>query len=388
MRTIGIGVIGMGWMGTVHSRAYRMVPDRFPQSEIQPRLVICADEVESRAVDGQRRLGFERQATDWRRVADDPEVEVVSVTVPNHLHLGVVRALCDSGKHVLCEKPVGRSPRETAEIARLAQQAGILNFVGFNYRWAPAVQYARRLIGEGGLGRLTHYKGHLLVGYASDPRSVLSWRLQHSLAGMGALGDLLSHAIDMAHMIAGSIRRVVSQKETFIAERPLATTGEGDHYSVKTGGPTGKVTNEDYVGALVEFDSGVRGTLEACRVIQGPRSEIGFRVHGTQGALSWEFERMNEFELYLASDEQGQRGYRRVVAGPEHPAHGNFGPGAGVGLGYDDLKVIEANEFLQSVATGVQGEPGFAQALAVAKVQAAIARSWQSDGWETVVDVN
>ncbi len=382
-RKIGVGVIGMGWMGVVHSRAYRMLPDRFPDCPVEPELLVCADAVEERAHRAQQQCGFARCTTDWREILEDGDVEVVNIATPNHLHLEIATAAAAAGKHILCEKPVGRSPQETAAIERVARDEGVLTFVGFNYRWAPAVQRIRALIREGKLGELTHYRGRLFVGYASNPHSVLSWRLQAELAGMGALGDLMSHALDTAGMLAGPISRVVGQRQIFIKERPLSTPGQGDHYSLKSGGPLGAVTNEDYVGALVQFENGVYGNLEVCRVIQGPRSEIGFDVHGTRGAVRWDFERMNEFELYLV-DDGDDRGYRRVLAGPEHPFHANFSPGAGIGLGYDDLKVIEAHQFLQSVARQEQGEPGFAEALAVAQVQAAILRSWETERWEEV----
>jgi predicted dehydrogenase len=381
---IGVGVIGMGWMGGVHSRAYREVADRFPDCPLQAELVICADEVEGRAKEGQARFGFARSTTDWQSVVADPEVGMVVIAAPNYLHLETACAAAAAGKHLLCEKPVGRSPAETARIAQAARQAGVLSCTGFNYRWAPAVQRARQLIREGKLGTLTHYRGWLFVGYASDQRSVLSWRLQRERAGMGALGDLMSHAIDMALMLAGPIARVVGQEETFIKERPVATPGQGDHYAVKSGGPMQAVDNEDYVGALVRFAGGARGTLETCRVIQGPQSEIGFEVHGTKGSIRWDFERMNEFELYLAEEGGVDPGYRRVLASPRHPFHAPFSPGPGIGLGYDDLKVIEAYNFLLSIAKGVQGEPGFGEVLAVAEVQAAIERSWQSERWEEI----
>ncbi|MBT5872899.1 MAG: Gfo/Idh/MocA family oxidoreductase [Candidatus Latescibacteria bacterium] len=383
MRTIGIGIIGMGWMGSVHSRAYRAVPDRFPDCQISPRLIICADEVEARAKEAQARFGFSESTTDWQQVLDHPDVDVVNIATPNHMHLEQVKAAAEAGKHILCEKPVGLDPEETAEIAQIVQEAGLLSFVGYNYRWAPAVQRALELVQQGKIGRLTHYKGWLLVGYASDPGSVLSWRLQSDLGGMGALGDLMSHAIDMGMMLAGPIKRVIGQSETFIKERPVATPGQGDHYSTNRDGPTEPVTNEDYVSALVQFENGVRGALETCRVIQGPQSEIGFSIHGTEGAIRWDFERMNEFELYLTDDEQ-DKGYRRVLAGPEHPLHASFSPGAGIGLGYDDLKTIEAYHFMESIASGRQGEPGFAQAQSVAEVQDAIKRSWVSEHWENI----
>ena len=243
---VGIGIIGMGWMGQVHSRSYRAIGDRFWDSGIRPELVICADEVESRAHDGVHRFGFTNHTTRWREVIDHPGVDVVNVTSPNFMHLTMATAAVDAGKHVFCEKPVGRGPEETAQIAAAAERAGVLSFVGFNYRWAPLVQYARQLIRDGKLGTLTHYRGRFLVGYASNPHGVLSWRFDRDLAGMGATGDLMSHVIDMAHSMAGPIGRVVGNRHTFIAERPLATPGEGTHFSVSTGGPKGVVTNEDY----------------------------------------------------------------------------------------------------------------------------------------------
>jgi predicted dehydrogenase len=217
---LGVGVIGMGWMGTVHSRSYLAVADRFNDSVIQPRLVVCADEVEGRAKEAQQRFGFERYTTHWQDVIADPRVQVVNIATPNCMHLEVVRAAAAARKHIFCEKPVGRDLGQTAEIERLAREAGVLNFVGYNYRWAPMVQYARQLIRDGRLGKLTHFRGRFLAGYASNPQTVLSWRFQHEFSGSGVSGDLLSHVADMSLFLAGSIRRVVGNRETFIKRRP------------------------------------------------------------------------------------------------------------------------------------------------------------------------
>jgi predicted dehydrogenase len=392
-RTIGIGVIGMGWMGTVHSRAYRQVPDRFAESGIQTRLVICADDVLERSRKGQERFGFEKHTAQWEEVIANRDVEVVNIAAPNHLHRSIAEKAARAGKHIFCEKPVGRSPEDTVAIETVARSAGVRTFVGYNYRWAPLVQYARQLIERGELGRLTHYRGRFFVGYGSNPHSVLSWRFQRELAGLGTLGDLMSHVIDMAQMLAGPIQRVIGNQETFISERPLATAGVGTHFTTRTDGPFGKVTNEDYVGALVQFANGAHGTLEACRVIRGPDCQMAFEVHGTQGALAWDFENMNELRLaippHATFSPQGRgdngRGYRRILSGPEHPFHANFNPAPANGLGYEDLKVIEAYQFLKSIVDGKQGEPGFHEAAAVAIVQSAIQRSWQSERWESVV---
>jgi predicted dehydrogenase len=384
-RIIGIGIIGMGWMGEVHSRSYRAIPDRFHESGIQPRLVVCADAVEARARAAQQRFGFERYETDWRAVIADPAVEVVDVAAPNGMHLEINRAAAAAGKHIMCEKPVGRDPQETSASAAAARAAGVLTFVGYNYRWAPLVQYARQLIAEGKLGRLTHYHGRFLNGYAGNPNGFLSWRFEQQ-HGLGALGDLMSHVIDMAHMLAGPIARVIGDKETFIRQRPIPQPGSGTHYDVgSSDGPMGEVSNEDYVGALVQYANGARGLLEACRVINGAKCDMSFEIHGTTGAIKWTMERMNELQLQWRDDANpAEDGYTTLLSGPAHPYHHRFNPGWGLNLGYDDLKVIEAYTFLQSIVTGKQGEPGFAEALAVAGVQQAIIRSWESERWEMV----
>jgi predicted dehydrogenase len=374
----------MGWMGTLHSHSYRPVAERFEDCGLKPCLVSCADEVESRAQEARDRLGFQRSTTDWRRVIDDPEVEVINITSPNFLHLEMAKAVASAGKHIFCEKPVGRNPEETAAIERAAREAGVLTFVGYNYRWAPLVQYAQKIIQEGQIGSITHYRGRFFAGYASNPQAVLSWRFQKELSGFGATGDILSHAIDMAHMIAGPIQRVVGNVETFIRERPLPVPGVGTHFSLGGDGPKGKVTNEDYVGALVRFSNGAQGTLEACRVIKGPQCQLAFEVHGTKGALSWDFERLNELQLLLTSTDNPSGGYARVLSWPQHPFHARFNPGPGIGLGYEDLKTIEAFQFLTSIAEGKQGVPGFSESLEVAKVQAALQRSWKSGSWQEV----
>ena len=384
-RTIGIGVIGMGWMGEVHSRSYRAVPDRFHASGIVPRLVVCADPVEARAQAAQQRFGFERATTDWREVIADPAVEAVNVTAPNGMHLEINRAAAQAGKHILCEKPVGREPNETLASVAAAREAGVKTFVGYNYRWAPVVQYALTLLQDGKLGQITHYHGRFLNGYAANPNGFLSWRFEQE-QGLGTLGDLMSHVIDMAHMLNGPITRLTSDRETFIRSRPIPQPGCGTHYDVGTpGDPHGDVTNEDYVSALVHFANGARGMLEACRIINGAKCDIGFEIHGTRGAMKWGMERMNELQLQWRNDANpAEDAYLDVLSGPAHPFHSAFNPAWGLGLSYEDLKVIEAYQFLRSIVDDKQGAPGFEEAGAVARVQLAVMRSWGSGCWETV----
>jgi predicted dehydrogenase len=319
-------------------------------------------------------------------VIDDPAVDVVVIAAPNMLHVELVEAAAQAGKHVFCEKPVGGTPEQTVRAERAARGAGVISGVGYNYRFAPLVQYARRLIADGVLGEITNYRGRFFSMYGSDPLGVLSWRFLVDQAGYGVTTDLMSHSVDLAHMLLGPIARVVGTTETFIKERPLPAPG-GTHYGRgRPGDPTGAVTNEDYAGMLCEFAGGARGTFEASRSIIGPESQMAFEVYGTKGALGWNLEKLNELQLYLVEDEL-HTGYRTVFGGDRFPYHGHFVPGSANGIGFEDLVVIEDYEFCRAVVEGREHRPSFADALDWVSVQAALLRSAESGGWEDVVSL-
>jgi len=373
-------------MGAMHSAAYRRVGDHFPSLGIKPRLVIAADDSPQRAQRATRELGYEHATTDWRVAIEHPDVDVVSITAPNALHREMALAAAAAGKHVWGEKPLGRSPGETAEIVAACDAAGIVVNVGFNYRHAPLVQHARNLIAAGELGAVTRYRGAFLSDYASNPDGALTWRFSREQAGLGVLGDLMSHVVDMAHLLVGPIRRLCAQTATLIPDRPVLPPGVGTHFTVVEDGPRGPVENEDWASALIEFAGGLRGTLEVSRVATGPHAAMEFDVHGHDGALSWSFERLNElrrFQRPPAPDRDG--GYTTVFAAPHHPDFSAFQPGAGNGMGFADLKVIEARTFLQGIRDGAQRPPAAADALAAARVIGAMERSAATDAW---VDVN
>ncbi len=389
MSEFGIGVIGMGWMGETHSRVFDQIAERFYGTGLRTHLIMCADADENRAKQAQARFGYAESTQDWRDVACHPDIQVVSVTSPNFLHREIVTALAREGKHVFCEKPVGSSPQDTAAIAKAVEEAGVNSCVGFNYRWAPLVQYAHQLVKEGELGDLTHYRGRFFSMYGHNPLSQLSWRFRQDQAGLGTLGDLLSHVIDMALFLSGPIARITSLKHNFIEERPLPVPGKGTHFSLGSqDDPAGRVTNEDYVAMLVEYTHGARGILEGCRVMYGPKCDMAFDVHGKLGAVHWEYERMNELFMYKPQDKNriGQEpdfhdGYTRLLAGPEHPGYAWFRPGPGMSLGYDEIKALEAFRFLESVSLNRPHTPSVLDALRVAEVQHAAVRSWQDNGW-------
>ncbi len=326
-------------------------------------------------------MGFGRTVADWRAVLDDPLVDAVSVTLPNALHREVAVAAAQAGKHVWVEKPVGRGLEDTLAVAAAVRAAGVMSAVGFCYRFAPAVAHARALIEAGAIGDVTHYRATFLADYASDPLTAASWRFRRADAGSGALGDLMAHSVDMTHFLVGPIERCSGRTATLIAQRPAPPTGEGTHFTRGGTGELVDVSNEDWASALIEFGSGVVGSLEASRVIVGPHVRMRFDVHGTEGALGWDFERMNELERFRPGEDAG---YTRVASGPAHPGFERFQPGTGMSMGYDDLRVLEAANFLGAVRDGEQREPGLDEMVATARVLAAVERSAASGAWESV----
>jgi predicted dehydrogenase len=385
-RRIGVGVIGFGWLGQAHSRSMLRIPTLFPERDFDPELVVCGDTAPERVDDAVRSFGFARGTDDWRRVIEDPAVDVVVIAAPNMLHVELVEAAAAAGKHVFCEKPVGGTPEQTVRAEKVARDAGVITGVGYNYRWAPLVRYAAQLIADGRLGEITNYRGRFFSMYGCDPLGVLSWRFLVDQAGYGATTDLMSHSVDLAHMLLGPIKRVVGATETFIRERPLPGAG-GTHYGRgRAEDPKGTVTNEDYAAMLCEFAGGARGTFEVSRSIVGPESQMAFEVYGTKGALGWNLEKLNELQLYLVEDEL-HTGYRTVFGGDRFPYHGHFVPGSANGIGFEDLVVIEDYEFCRSVAEGREHHPGFADAVEWVSVQAALLKSAQSASWEPVVSL-
>jgi predicted dehydrogenase len=384
-RRLGVGVVGFGWMGHAHSRSMLRLPTLFPERGFDPWLVVCADTVPERLDEASSSFGFAATSTDWRAVAGHRDVDLVVIAAPNGLHRQVAAAAAAEGKHVFCEKPVGSSAEDTEAAAAAVRAAGVVSAAGFNYRWAPMVQEAHRLIGDGAIGRLTSYRGRFLSMYGNDPQGVLSWRYQIE-NGRGASTDLLCHAVDMAQHLAGPITRVVGTSSIVIPERPLPEGDGTSHYARgRAGAPTGRVTNEDYVALLGTHESGVTAILEACRTGVGPESQMAFEVYGTEGALSWNLERMNELQLYLRSDGP-LAGYRTIFSGERFFHHRNFVPGNANGIGFEDLVAIEDYELGRAIIEGREFRPSFEDAAAAVRVQSALLRSVETGAWETVAE--
>jgi predicted dehydrogenase len=381
---VGVGVIGFGWLGHAHSRSLIRIPTLFGDRTYDPVLVACSDALPALRDEAVASFGFRRASADWRAVIEDRDVEVVFIAAPNMLHIELVEAAAQAGKAVFCEKPVGGTPEQIVRAARAVGDARVIGGVGYNYRWAPLVQYARELIAGGELGEITNYQGRFFSMYGADPLGVNSWRFRLDEGGYGATSDLLSHAVDLGQMLIGPITRVAGTIETFIAERP-EPAASGSHYGRGSpDDPRTPVTNEDYAAMLCEFASGARGTFEASRTIVGPESQMAFDAYGTKGAVGWNLERLNELRVYRASEERGA-GYTTILGGDRYGHHGAFVPGSGNPIGFEDLVTIEDYEFCRAVVEGRAYEPGFEQALGWAAVQDALLRSAASGRWEDVV---
>jgi predicted dehydrogenase len=382
----GVGLISVGWMGKLHSRAYQAIPLVYPELKIRPRFVRAADTAADRADYAREVLGYARASTDYRDVLADPDVDVVSICAPNMLHREIGVAAARAGKPFWIEKPVGRDAGETAEVAAAARAAGLVTSIGYNYRHVPAVERVRELIAAGRLGRITNVRAVFFNSYAAEPNGALSWRFLRDQAGSGALGDLLSHVVDLMQYVVAPITEVSSLLSTVYAQRPILPMGSATHFAVIENGELGEVENDDYVAALVRFGTGAVGTLEASRVSVGPECALGFEIYGTEGSAVWNFEQMNELRLCLGSNGP-DRGYTTVLGNSALGDYARFQPGPGNSMSYDDLKVIEAKKFLVAVAGGEQRNSTMEEAHADAEVIAATADSARDGAWHQVTPV-
>jgi len=369
---IGIGVVGFGWMGRVHTQAYARMPHHYPDAPAIA-LVAVADDVPGRAVEAAGRYGFDHATVDWRDLLDDLRIQAVSITLPNFLHREVGSAFAAAGKHIWIEKPVGL----TADDAR-AVKGDVQISVGFNYRNAPAVEKARKMVHNGEIGRVTHARFRLLSDYAAHPDGALSWRFERERGGNGVLGDLGSHGIDLIRYLLGEIDSLIADTAIFIPTRPRPTGTTKGHQ--RGAGEPGPVENDDWLGALLRMRSGARVTLEASRVAVAEQNNYGFEIHGTEGALFWDFRRMGELGVSTGSSYQDEP-VRTVFVGPSDGEYGTFQPGAGIAMGYDDLKVIEAYRFLRSIADDRPYGATLDDAVRSAEALDALEKSVATGGW-------
>lgn len=382
MKTIGVGVIALGWMGRLHSRGFAQIGERYPELGVKARLVAAADPVEDNR-EAALALGFEKAVADYRDVLADPEIEAVSICAPNFLHHEIALAAIAAGKPFWIEKPMGVNAAQSREIAQAAQAAGLVTATGFNYRHQPAIAHARELVRSGKLGRITNARVWLIADYASSPEGPFTWRYTRTQAGAGVVGDLLSHGIDLAQYVVGRVTEITAMTDTFIKTRPIPLGVGVGHAAVAVSDERREVENEDYVAALARTESGALVTLESSRVAMGPHAEYVIEVYGTQGSVRWNFEHPQHLQVLIAGD-GSHRGYTSVMSNAGHGDFARFQPGPGQTMSFDDSKVIEAKLFVESILTGKQLAPSAADAWAAAEADEAVVASAADGRWHPV----
>ena len=363
---LDIGVLGYRFMGKAHANAFARLPMFFEDAPELNRDVIVGRDEDALA-DAADRLGFERTATDWRDVVDD--VDVFYNLGPNHVHAEPSIAALEAGTPVFCEKPLAPTLESAEAMGEAAAAADVPAGVAFNYRFVPAIRYAKNLVEAGELGELHHFRGRYLQDWLVDPDAPWSWRNDAEMAGSGALGDLGAHTIDLARFLVGDIAEMSGHLRTFVDERPVEGSGE-----------TRPVTVDDAYSAQVAFEDGVMGTLEASRFANGHKNDHTIEIQGSKGSLRFSLERLNELELLR----EGSRGYETIlVTDPEDPYVDHWWPPGHV-IGWEHTFVHENYEFLSAVAHGDSYEPSFAAGVAVQRVLDAVERSDDRREWVSV----
>lgn len=335
VRTIGVGMLGYAFMGKAHSNAYHKISYMTWPPPLRPRLVSICGRHEAAVAEAARRYGFEHYTLDWRDLVRDDRIQLFDNGAPNNLHAAPTIAAAQAGKHVLCEKPLGRTANESYEIWRQVERAGVKHLCAFNYRFVPAVRLTRQMLEAGDLGEIYHFRGRYLQEWIADPKFPKVWRLDKAVAGSGALGDLGAHVIDLARYLVGDVRSVGGVTRTFIKKRP-----------------GGRVDVDDAFEATVEFEGGAVGTIEASRFCLGRKNALTFEINGSKGSIAFDLERLNELQVHLAGSRPGPnaQGFRTVlVSEADHPFWEHWWP-HGHMIGWEHTMVHEIHHLLTCIA--------------------------------------
>lgn len=344
---IGVGMLGYAFMGKAHTNAMKKIPYMMYPPPAIPRLVAIAGRSEAATAEAAKRYGYEHFYTDWRKLLDNPDVQLFDNGGPNDAHAEPSIAAAQMGKHILCEKPLARTAQEAKAMLDAVNKASVKHMVAFNYRFVPAIVQAKKLIDSGALGRIYHYRAVYLQEWIMPHYGTpMIWRLDKDQAGSGALGDLGAHIIDLAHFLVGGIKGVNAITKTFITDRPNAD------------GTMGKVTVDDAFVAAVEFENGALGTLEATRFAAGRKNHEVLEINGEKGSLVFNLERMNELDVFWVGDEPKEtQGFTNVlVSEPYHPYWSNWWP-QGHMIGWEHTFVHEISHLLDCIVNNKDVAP-------------------------------
>ncbi len=374
--SFGVALVGYGFMGAAHSQAWRVAP-RFFDLPVEPRMSVIVGRDHSRVEAAGERLGWAETETEWKRVIERDDIDLVDICSPGSSHAEIAIAALEAGKHVLCEKPLANTVEEGRRMADAATRAaarGVYAMVGFSYRRVPAITLARDLVAAGKIGELRQVRALYLQDWLVDAEAPMTWRLDTDLAGSGSLGDIGAHAIDAVQFITG--RRVESVSgilETLVFERPLL--GESIGLSGTASHERGRVTVDDVALFTARLEGGVLGSFEATRYATGRKNVFRLEFSGSRGSIAFDLERMNELEFYDGADPVGLRGFRRIlVTEPEHPYMAAWWP-TGHGIGYEHPFSHQVRDLLVDIAAGIQPRPSFDDGLQVQRVLAAVETS-------------
>lgn len=385
--TIGIAVIGAGMAGKSHAAAYRVAPTLYQPTLPELRYVSIGDVNAAVGEATAKRYGYERSDTDWRAIAEDPDIQVVSVVIANSLHLEVVKGLLEAGKHVLCEKPLADTLESAREMARLAREASSLARIGLTFRRQPGIAAIKDWIEDGTLGKVLHYSGRYWCDYGCNPNGPISWRYKGPM-GSGALADVGSHLTYLSEFLVGDDIKTVSGGAfvTAIKERPVPLGAVVGHGLAAVSDELEPVENDDYATYTALFGE-VRGSLEVSRVAAGYPNGLNFEVFCENGAASFHQDTPSQVRLYLHDDEPGKNGYRTVNLGSDHPyvAGGMAIDVSGVGFGQNEGFAFQARAFLEEVAGIPESESlprnaSFDEGVHNMEILAAVAESAANNG--------
>jgi len=344
---VGIGMLGYAFMGKAHTNAYKTLPYIIYPPPAIPKLVAIAGRDEEAVKEAALRYGYEGYYTDWRRMLDDPRVQLFDNGGPNNLHAEPCVAAAEKGKHILCEKPMARSREEARTMLDAVKKAGVKHMISFNYRFVPAIRQAYELIRSGALGEIYHFRAVYLQEWISDPGFPLVWRLDKKVAGSGALGDLGAHIIDLGRFLVGEPASVMALTKTFVKQRPLPG-----------GNGVGNVDVDDAFEAVVEFDNGAVGTLEASRFSPGRKNYEVFEINGSKGSLRFDLERFNELEVYWKdAPVKETQGFTDVLVTESfHPFYSYWWPHGHI-IGWEHTFVHEIAHFLDAIVNNKEVAP-------------------------------